>query len=88
MSEVYEFFCGLSSANFKYVVNDESDFTEIQSLVNKYNLDPEKVILMPQAHDSVTLLERSRWLVELCVKEGYRFSTRLQVLLWGNARGI
>ena len=88
VSQVYEFFRRLSSANFKYVVNDESDFAEIQSLVSKYNLDPEKVILMPQAHDSVTLLERSRWLVELCVKEGYRFSTRLQVLLWGNARGI
>ena len=61
---------------------------EVRSLVGKYEIPSEKIVLMPQAQDRDTLLERSRWLVDICKGEGYLFSTRLQVLLWGNRRGV
>ena len=58
-----------------------------KALADKYNLVPEKIILMPEAQNREELLDRSRWLVELCKAQGYMFSTRLQILLWGNERG-
>ena len=86
--EVYAFFADLPSSHFKYVIENENDLAEVQGIAEKYNLAPEKIILMPEAQNRDVLLERSRWLVELCKSRGYRFSTRLQILLWGNRRGV
>ncbi len=61
---------------------------ELRSMLEKYEIPPEKVVLMPQAQDKDALLERSPWLAEICRSEGYLFSTRLQILLWGNRRGV
>ena len=85
--ECYRLFAGITSSHFKYVIQSEDDFKEVQTLADKYDLVPEKIILMPEAQNRVDLLDRSRWLVELCKAQGYLFSTRLHVLLWGNERG-
>jgi len=81
-------FRDLPSAHFKYVLEKPDDLAEIRALLAKYELPADRIVLMPQAQDRDTLLERSRWLVEICKIEGYLFSTRLQVLLWGNRRGV
>ncbi len=86
--ESYAFFADLPSSHFKYVIESENDLAEVQRIVQKYNLAPEKIVLMPEAQTQNVLLERSRWLVELCQSGGYLFSTRLQILLWGNRRGV
>jgi 7-carboxy-7-deazaguanine synthase len=86
--ECYSLFAGLPSCHFKYVIQSENDFKEIQSIMQRYNLAPERVILMPEAQNRDDLLERSRWLVELCKAQGCLFSTRLHILLWGNTRGV
>ena len=88
VAEGYVFFARLSSSYFKYVIENEDDLAEVQSMVHKYDLAHERIILMPEARDRETLLERSGWLVEHCKSYGYLFSTRLQVLLWGNRRGV
>ena len=46
------------------------------------------VILMPEGTDPVRIHERSLWLAELCKEEGYRFSPRLHIDLWGPRRGV
>ena len=43
----------------------------------------ERVLLMPEGH--ARLAERSAWLVGRCQALGYRYSTRLHVLLWGTS---
>jgi 7-cyano-7-deazaguanosine (preQ0) biosynthesis protein QueE len=83
----YRLFAGMTSSHFKYVIQNEDDFKEVQTLAADYNLAVEKIILMPEAQSREELLGKSRWLVELCKAQGYRFSTRLQTLLWGNERG-
>jgi 7-carboxy-7-deazaguanine synthase len=60
---------------------------EVRSLVERLNADRERVILMPEGTDGDRLRERGVWLVEVCKEEGFRFSPRLQVDLWGNRRG-
>ena len=50
--------------------------------------DREHVILMPEGTDADRLRERGIWLAEICKYEGFRFSPRLHVDLWGNRRGV
>ena len=85
--ECYRLFASIIPSHFKYVIQSEDDFKEVQALADKYDLVPEKIVLMPEAQNREDLLDRSRWLVELCKAQGYMFSTRLHVLLWGNERG-
>ena len=84
---VYKLFTTLDSSHFKYVLQSETEFGEMQRLVKQYNINPHKIILMPEARNKADLLVRSRWLVELCKSGGYTFSLRLHILLWGNERG-
>jgi 7-carboxy-7-deazaguanine synthase len=86
--EAYRLFSGLSSCHFKYVVDQPEDMMEVRRLAGGYGIPPDRIILMPQAGESAALLEKSRWLADICMSEGFLFSTRLQVLLWGNRRGV
>jgi 7-carboxy-7-deazaguanine synthase len=86
--EAYKFFGALPSSYFKYVIEDHDDFIEVQGIISKYSLATERILLMPEAQNRGVLLQRSRWLIELCKAQGYLFSTRLQILLWGNRRGV
>jgi len=72
----------------KFVVVKPSDLPEIRGLVGMLGADPAKVILMPEGTRAATLRRRSLWLVEICKQEGYRFSPRLHVDLYGNRRGV
>jgi hypothetical protein len=42
---------------------------------------------MPEGRTQETLAERSPWVADAAVRRGHRFSTRLQILLWGDERG-
>ena len=88
IADCYKFFASCPLCHFKYVVQDSNDFAEIRTTMRRYNLTSSKVVLMPQAQDSETLIQRSKWLVELCKAHGFIFSTRLQILLWDNKRGV
>jgi hypothetical protein len=64
------------------------DQAELRGMLEKYEIPADQVVLMPQAQNAVALLEKSGWLVDVCKSEGYLFSTRLQILLWGNRRAV
>jgi 7-carboxy-7-deazaguanine synthase len=72
----------------KFVMQRPDDLTEVRALVEALGAAPEHVILMPEGTDRESLGERSVWLAEICKQEGYRFSPRLHVDLWGNRRGV
>ena len=71
----------------KFVITDPNDLTEVHAVVEAIGVSKSRVLLMPEGIDSAILADRSRWLVEICKREGYRFSPRLQIDLWGNRRG-
>jgi 7-carboxy-7-deazaguanine synthase len=72
----------------KFVVSAESDLREIESLLHRLRgWTPADVQLMPEGTDADTLASRSTWLSDACKRTGYRFSPRLQILLYGHARG-
>ena len=80
-------FAGMPTAFFKFVVTGESDIDEVCALRDTYKLDPGRVLLMPEGRTPAALAEKSAWLTAACVKHGFRFTTRLHIILWGDERG-
>jgi 7-carboxy-7-deazaguanine synthase len=72
----------------KFVIERPDDLDEVRALLETLNADRERVILMPEGTDTERLRERSLWLAEVCKSEGFRFSPRLHVDLWGPRRGV
>ena len=71
----------------KFVVAQPGDAAEVRDLVRAFGADVGKVMLMPEGIEASVLRERGAWLAEICKREGFRFSPRLHVELWGNRRG-
>jgi 7-carboxy-7-deazaguanine synthase len=72
----------------KFIVDSQDDLPEIQQTIEKIgSVNPEKVMLMPQAATRDELLAKSPMVAEMCRQIGYTFSQRLQVLIWNNQKG-
>jgi 7-carboxy-7-deazaguanine synthase len=71
----------------KFVIAGAGDLAEVRALVSQLNADRDNVLLMPEGVTQEELLDRSRWLAEVCKEEGFRFCPRLHIYLWGNTRG-
>ena len=84
---VLEAFRDMACAYFKFVVVDPSDVEEVCRLRDRYRLPADRIILLPEGTTVAALQCRSGWVSEVCVREGFRFSTRLHILLWGDERG-
>jgi 7-carboxy-7-deazaguanine synthase len=72
----------------KFVIQAAADIGEVRDLLHDLHADPSRVVLMPEGVDRDTLRERGLWLAEICKSEGFRFSPRLHVDLYGNRRGV
>jgi len=73
----------------KFVVDQERDFAEVRQIVDALkNVDATRVLIMAQARNRRQLHQKSRWIVELCKKFGYRYSPRLHIEFYGNRRGV
>jgi 7-carboxy-7-deazaguanine synthase len=86
--EVLKRFMAAYDYQLKFVVAEEDDIVEIKALVERVQANPQRVVLMPEGTDAELLRERAAWIVELCKQEGYRFSPRLHIDLYGNRRGV
>jgi len=72
----------------KFVIQRPGDMAEVRELAAELEADPARIILMPEGTEAAQLRERGAWLAEICKEEGFRFSPRLHVELWGNRRGV
>ncbi len=80
-------FAGSPNASFKFVVTSASDLEEIESVVRTFGIPRHRVMVMPEGTSADEIAGKSRWLVPEAQGRGFRFSTRLHVLLWGAERG-
>ncbi len=72
----------------KFVVERASDLNEIDELLARIGeVDPGRVLLMPEGVTVKDLDERAGWLVEICKDRGFRFCSRLHIQLFGNLEG-
>jgi 7-carboxy-7-deazaguanine synthase len=72
----------------KFVIEQPGDLDEVRALIGTLEADRSRVILMPEGTDPARLRERAVWLAEICKREGFRFSPRLHVDLYGHRRGV
>ena len=80
-------FRDLDNAWFKFVIAEPGDIAEVESLIQEFEIPDRRVLLMPEGTTREALERRSGWLAETCAERGYRFTTRMHILTWGNERG-
>ena len=78
----------LYAYQLKFVVVEERDLAQVRAMVVEIGAAKNRVLLMPEGVDRTTLAERGCWLAEVAKREGFRFTPRLHIELWGNRRGI
>jgi len=72
----------------KFVVASPEDMAEIAKMLEDIHADRGRVVLMPEGTTSEAIRGRAPWLTEICKREGFRYSPRLHIDLWGNRRGV
>ncbi len=72
----------------KFVIEARDDVSDVRKMLARLqDVDPDRVMLMPQARTREDLRERATLVAELCLETGFRFCQRLQTSLWGDRRG-
>jgi 7-carboxy-7-deazaguanine synthase len=79
---------GVCEYQLKFVVAAPEDIVEIATVIQRTNADRGRVVLMAEGTDADTIRERAVWITEICKREGFRYSPRLHIDLWGNRRGV
>ena len=72
----------------KFVIEKPDDLEEVRALVAALQARTRTRDPDARRHDRERLHERAVWLAEICKQEGFRFSPRLHVDLYGNRRGV
>jgi 7-carboxy-7-deazaguanine synthase len=71
----------------KFVITSADDLDEINQIRDDLRAERARIALMPEGTSRELLRERGLWLAEICKANGYRYSPRLHIDLWGNTRG-
>lgn len=72
----------------KFVLSQAEDLREVQQIERAINAPAHRIILMPEGVTREVVSDRGIWLAELCKQNGYRYSPRLHIDLWGDRRGV
>lgn len=86
--EPLRFFAESPKSIFKFVVSGAADASEVASLAERYQIDPDRIYLMPQGTTSERLQAQRPLLAALCLDHGYRLSDRMHIHLYGNRPGV
>lgn len=70
----------------KFVISDLTQLNEVRALINHLQADKTKVYLMPEGQTVEQLNTRRKWLVETCIREGYKYTDRLHVITYNTKR--
>ncbi len=73
----------------KFVIDQPGDLDEVLELLHELEeVDRDRVMLMPQAGTTAELADASGMVAQLCLRSGFAFCQRLQVLLWNGQAGM
>ncbi len=73
-------------AAFKFVVED--DFEQVDAFVERWQIAPAKVWIMPLGTTRETQLTHIEPIWNYCMERGFSFSPRLHTLAFNNQRGV
>jgi len=76
--------------SFKFVISKKTvkeDLKEVEEWSEKHSISKNLIYLMPEGIEEQDIIEGSKLLNEIAMKEGYKISYRLHVMVYGNRRG-
>ena len=76
------------NANFKFVVDNVNDVDEVDMLVKDFAIKKSNVYLMAEGKTAEKQYNSMDNIIRLAKLRGFNFTPRLQVLVWGNERGV
>lgn len=77
----------IGKVDFKFVVRNDDDINEIQTHYLPLIQNSSSIMLMAEGTTARKQIEMMPFVIEACMKHGFRFSPRLHILNWGNERG-
>jgi organic radical activating enzyme len=80
-------FAELEMADWKFVIENQSEYEEMKQLIDDIGIAADRVFLMPKASTVEELNERQNWVADLAREQGFRYSDRLHLRLHGAKRG-
>jgi 7-carboxy-7-deazaguanine synthase len=73
---------------FKFVIDNVDDIKEVQNIQKECNIPSNLIWLMPQGIDKETLNAKEKWIIKECIFNGFNFSDRLHIKVFGNLRKV
>lgn len=87
--DILRYMSSLPNSWFKFVVNEEQDWVEIDNLFLKEGIiKREQIVLMPCGEDQKALSATRELAADLAVKHGVRMTDRLHVTIWNKKTGV
>lgn len=71
----------------KFVVDSPADFAELTEIVERLQVAPVDVWVMPQGSTSEAMDAAAPWLRPWCESQGFQYCDRMQIRWYGNRRG-
>jgi organic radical activating enzyme len=79
----------LPNSVFKFVVNSEEDWNEIQKdYITPGFIIKEKIVIMPEGQTQEELSKTRELAADIAIREGVRFTDRLHVTIWNKKTGV
>ena len=79
------FWAGKEYSVFKFVIRNTADLIEVTDTIKQFAIDRKKVYIALEGQTLESQIKPE--LVDLIMEQGYNFSPRLHVMLWGAKRG-
>ncbi len=70
----------------KFVITDKEDLKEVKDMEKKLKLPSQRIYLMPEGITPEQILKKAAFINELCIENNWRYSSREQILMYGNKR--
>ena len=86
--EILQQFVGTGKADFKFVVGGEEDWSEIATIIDQTQIPSHRIFLMPKANSVEELEANQAAVAALAQQQGFHYSDRLHLRLFGAKRGV
>ena len=86
--DVIQSLIAVSTYQFKFVIDAPADVADVERWLTEFSdIDRSRVWLMPQATTREELATKTEWIEQAAQTSGFRFTSRLHIEQFGNARG-
>lgn len=76
----------LPKSQFKFVVTKPDDFLEVQQMIDECNLNPEKILVMPEGQTAEEVALHAYAVADEVASRGWKITMRNQLIWYGSKR--